>query len=69
MLKGVAIKFDSTFYDSAVQLDGYSLVRRDRVNKLGGGVCPYIKSSIPFKVLPDLHDVCFESPMVIFKTV
>ena len=30
-------------HDSAVALDGYSLVRRDRVNKLGGGVCAYIK--------------------------
>ena len=29
-------------YDSAAELDGYSLVRRDRVNKLGGGVCTYI---------------------------
>ena len=31
---------------SAVAFDGYPLVRRDRVNKLGGGVCAYIKSSI-----------------------
>ena len=59
MLKGETIKFDSTFYDSAVELYGYS--RRDRVNKLGGGVRAYTKSSIPFKVLPDLQDECFES--------
>ena len=62
MLKGATIKFDSTIYDSAVELNGYFLVRRDRVNKLGGGVmCAYIKSSISFKVLPDLQDECFES--------
>ena len=61
MLKGVTIKLDSTIYDSPVELDGYSLVRRDRVNKLGAGVCAYIKSSIPFKVLPDLQDEFFES--------
>ena len=41
--------------------NNYSLVRRDRVNKLGGGVCAYIKSSIPFKVLQDLQDEYFES--------
>ena len=58
MLKGETIKFDSTFYDS----DLYVIVsRRDRVNKLGGGVRAYTKSSIPFKVLPDLQDECFES--------
>ena len=61
MLKGVIIKFDSTTYDSAVELDSYSLVGRDRVNKLGGSVCTYTKSYIPFKVLSDLQDECFES--------
>ena len=45
----------------AVAFDGYSLVRRDQVNKLDGGVCAYIKSSIPFKVLQDLQDEYFES--------
>ena len=42
MLKVVNIKFDSTIYDSAVELDGYSLVRRDRVNKLGEEACVHI---------------------------
>ena len=41
MLKGVTIKSDSTIYGSAVELGGYSLVRRDRVNNLGGG-CVHI---------------------------
>ena len=50
-----------TIHDSAVAFDGYSLVRRDRVDKLDGGVCAYIKSSIPFKVLQDLQDEYFES--------
>ena len=48
-------------HDSADAFDGYSLVRRDRVNKLGGGVCAYTKSSIPFKVLQHLQDEYFES--------
>jgi hypothetical protein len=43
-------------HHSAVEIDGYSLVRRDRVNKIGGGVCAFIKSSIPFKSLPELQD-------------
>ena len=53
-------------HDSAVEIDGYSLVRRDRVNKLGGSVCAYIKLSIPFKVLPGLEDECFESLWLFF---
>jgi hypothetical protein len=48
-------------HDSPVEIDGYSLVRRDRVTKIGGGVCAFIKSSILFKLLPELQDACFES--------
>ena len=39
-----------------MQVDGYSLVRQDRVDRIGGGVCAFIQSHIPFKVLPDLQD-------------
>ena len=48
-------------WEDAHSFSGYSLVRRDRANKLGGVVCAYIKYSISFKVLPDLQDKRFES--------
>ena len=47
--------------DAAVCIDGYSLARRDRTDKLGGGVCVFIKSTIPFKILRDLEDINFET--------
>jgi hypothetical protein len=37
--------------DAAVQIHGYFLIRRDRKYRTGGGVCAYIKSQIPFKIL------------------
>ena len=33
--------------DDAVQIPGYSLIRRDRNYRSGGGVCAYIKSTDP----------------------
>ena len=47
--------------DDAVQIPGYSLIRRDRNYRSGGGVCAYIKSQIPFKILTCLQDVRFET--------
>ena len=47
--------------DYAVQIPGYSLIRRDRNYRSGGGVCAYIKSQIPFKILTCLQDVRFET--------
>jgi hypothetical protein len=37
--------------DAAVCICGYSIARCDRIDKLGGGVCAFIKSDIPFKIL------------------
>ena len=42
--------------DAAVCIDSYALARRDRIDKLGGGVCAFIKSSIPFKILSEFED-------------
>ncbi len=47
--------------DAAVQIHGYSLICRDRKSRTGGGVCAYIKSQIPFKILTCLQDVSFET--------
>lgn len=47
--------------DSAVEIDGFTLVRRDRTTRVGGGVCAYIKDQIPFNILTDLHEDSFES--------
>ena len=47
--------------DSAVNIENYSTLRRDRKNKVGGGVCTFIKSHIPYKVLTELHDDDFET--------
>ena len=47
--------------DAAVCIDGYSIVRRDRINKKGGGVYAFIKSSIPFKILTEFYDINSET--------
>jgi hypothetical protein len=47
--------------DAAVQIHGYSLIRRDRKSWTGGGVCACIKSQNPFKILTCLQYVCFET--------
>ena len=47
--------------DAVVCIDGYSLARRDRIDKLEGGVCAFIKSTIPFKILRDFEDINFET--------
>ena len=41
-----AIWLNEKIDDAAVYIDGYSIARCDRINKLGGGVCAFIKSDI-----------------------
>ncbi|XP_066024381.1 uncharacterized protein [Pocillopora verrucosa] len=41
--------------DSAINIKGYQLFRRDRVGGQHGGVCMYVKDSTQCKVLSDLH--------------
>ena len=40
----------------AEEINGYNLIRRDRRNAVHGGVCIYVKESIPFTILGDLED-------------
>ena len=48
--------------NSFIEIENYSLVRKDRsVEKRGGVVCAYIKSSIGFKPIDELNDSLFES--------
>lgn len=37
-------------------INGYNLVRRDRRDAVQGGMCMYLKESIPFTILGDLED-------------
>ena len=38
--------FNKNIPDSCVAIDGYNLIRKDRVNKKGGGVCFYVRNDI-----------------------
>ena len=51
----------SSVPDSAVNINGYTIVRNDRSLNIGGGVCLYIKSSLSYKVWADLNDNEIES--------
>ena len=48
-------------HDNVVALGGYNIVRRDRINKLHGGVCIYIKDSIHYTAINELADTSFEA--------
>ena len=43
----------SSVPDSAVNINGYTIVRNDRSLNIGGGVCFYIRSSLSYKVWAD----------------
>ena len=47
---GIAVVTETHFKrkhsDSVVSIDGYTLYRRDRLRRRGGGVAVYVKSSI-----------------------
>ena len=45
---------NSNIPDSGIEIPGYNLVRKDRSIQRGGGVCAFIKSTIPFTLIPDL---------------
>ena len=44
---------DPSINDSAIEMDNYSLIRKDR-NRNGGGVCVFIRSDLHFSVREDL---------------
>ena len=57
-------RLDNTFTDSAVSIEGYSLVRRDRCRS-DGGVAFYIRNVIDYKIRsdlsgPDLEFLCIQ---------
>ena len=46
--------------DNAIQIPGYNVVRKDRLIGQHGGVCLYIKASIPYEVLDQFHHPALE---------
>ena len=57
---GLAInesKLDLVDSDQLVNLEGYTIVRRDR-NKHGGGVCYYLRNTITFSKQYQLNQYC-----------
>ena len=53
--------------DSVIAINGYNIIRRDRKEATHGGVCMYIKESIPFSVL-DFSEVD-ENPVFDFEVL
>ena len=51
---------DNTIPNEKINIPGYDVYRNDR-NRHGGGVCTYIKTSIPHKVVTDLNNPLHES--------
>jgi exonuclease III len=51
---------DNTIHNTEINVDGYTLVRKDR-NRNGGGVLIYIKENINYKDRADLSDDDVES--------
>ena len=49
------------FVHNVVALSGFSLVRKDRVDIIHGGVCAYIRDSMNLTILEDLEDPSFEA--------
>ena len=43
-------------HDTIIAVEGYNLLRRDRIDNEHGGICMYIKSNINFTILEDLPD-------------
>ena len=50
----------SHIHDNVINIQGYNLIRRDRVEGIHGGVCVYIKDSMAFTVLDELYNSSFE---------
>ena len=51
----------------AVNISGYTLIRKDRVNGLGGGCAIYVREVISTKTCNDLSDPNFECQWVILR--
>lgn len=48
---------NSTVKNVEIEIDGYKLIRLDRLHRKGGGVCAYIRSSIKASRLKDLSSI------------
>ena len=46
--------------DAALHISGFTIVRRDRSSRRGGGVAIYIRESLPFKIRPDCNNPDYE---------
>ncbi|CAH1255574.1 Hypp1563 [Branchiostoma lanceolatum] len=46
--------------DNVINLNGFIVHRKDRTAGIGGGVCAYVRSSVPHSRLADLEDDSFE---------
>ena len=47
--------------DTVVDIPGYNIVRKDRVTRIHGGVCIYIRNQVKFTILHnELHNPSFE---------
>ena len=51
----------SHIHDNIVTLEGYNIIRRDRIEAIHGGVCMFIKDTLKFTVLENLQEVDFEA--------
>ena len=58
---------DNTYSDTDLQIEGYNLIRRDRPNRIGGGIAIYISEYVSFKVREDLDNSNIESLWVELK--
>ncbi|XP_028416439.1 uncharacterized protein LOC114540505 [Dendronephthya gigantea] len=50
----------SHIHDNVVNIEGYNLIRRDRINGQHGGVCTYIENTIGFELIENLTNDLFE---------
>ena len=55
--------------DNVVHVPGYNLIRRDRSERIHGGVCIYVKDTIQFSRLDELSDDSFEVLWISLRSV
>ena len=55
---------DPEITDGELSIDGYNLIRKDRTQRLGGGVCFYYRQDLPVRSRPDLHSESTETVWV-----
>jgi hypothetical protein len=60
---------NSNFSDKFLKIDGYNLVRKDRLEKRGGGVCMYIRDCLQYCILKTSRDVFDNKPEFIILEI